>query len=462
MDKDFLAPDRPTSFDEAGHHLKVYPAKVKGFFRRWRNAVYTFLIGLFLVVPWTTFDGHQTILLDLPNRRFQFFNLTLFAHDAPLIFFVLALAAFSIIFATSVWGRVWCGWACPQTVFIDSIFRRIEELIEGNHLKRRQLDQQDWNLTKLSKKSLKWFLFFIASAHISHSFFAYFVGAKNLVWITLASPTEHWGLFVMVQVFTLILLLDFGWFREQFCLIACPYGRFQSVLMDANSLAPLYDPNRGEPRKQKGLKDFGDCINCMKCVQVCPTGIDIRDGLQLECIACTACIDVCDEVMEKIKKPKGLIRYASENEIEGRRRKTLSTRNYIYIGLLIVFLSGLVYNLALRDPLDIEVIRAAEAPYSEVTGSDGTQYLNHFRIHVTNQSLDPVRFTELTIHPKPLQIISPELSQVIAPGEERFINFFVKFSHESTDKHGRASARWVLKSKSTADSGQITLLAPGK
>ena len=418
-----LPDERPPSLDAQGFRNFIHPAEVKGFFRKWRTAVYAFLIFLFLVVPWTTYQGKQTILLDLAQREFTFFNSTFYAHDGPLIFFPLFIFVVTLVYITSVFGRAWCGWACPQTVFIDFIYRRIETWIEGNHIKRRKLDAAPMDLNKFIKKSIKWFLFFIVSAHIAHSFTAYFVGAKSLVWITLGSPLEHWALFLFVQFMTLLFLFDFGWFREQFCIIMCPYGRFQSVLMGKDSLAVLYDEKRGEPR---GKKSEGDCIDCYKCVNVCPTGIDIRKGVQLECIACTACIDACDDVMEKIKKPKGLIRYSSVAEIdEGKKTNPFNIRSSIYLAVLVGLISVFTIILTRRQPVEIKALRATSAPFQKINENGKTLILNHFRIHLINQSNEVKELRILKSDPK-FSIIAPLFPVNIEPGESSWAHVFIK------------------------------------
>ncbi len=457
-----VAPDRPPSLDEKGFRLFIIPANVKGYFRTRRNIVYLILILIFLVIPWTKINGEQSIFLDLSERKFHLFGYTFFSHDGPYLFFVLILSAFSLVLVTAVYGRLWCGWACPQTVFIDFIYRRIEEWTEGNHLKRRKLGKAPWTKEKILRKTAKWVLYFIVSSHIAHSFTAYFVGANNLVWITLGSPFENWSLFLFVQIFTLITLVNFGWFREQFCLIACPYGRFQSALLDDNSRTILYDAKRGEPRKAKGLSDFGDCISCNRCVNVCPTGIDIRDGLQMECIACTACADACDEVMEKIGKPKGLIRYSSLNELKGQTRKLLSPRVIAYSFIISIIMSGFAYTLNARTDLEVKVIRAVETPYKDAGAKENNAILNHFRFHITNQNSTPVKLKEIVLDQKAVELISPQFSRVLQPGEDAWIHVFAKFP-KSLSTSGKTVAFWTIAYESSdlkQKKGKMILISP--
>ncbi|MGH1468295.1 MAG: cytochrome c oxidase accessory protein CcoG [Bdellovibrionales bacterium] len=462
-----IIPERPPSLDEKGRRLDIHPAKVSGKFRSWRNTVYFFLLFVFLVIPWTRFAGEQTIHLDLAHRKFIFFGGSLFAHDAPLVFFLLGIVVFSLALATALYGRVWCGWACPQTVFIDTLYRKVEEWIEGNHIKRRKLARAPWSKDKLFKKIAKWGLFTIISSHIVHSFMAYFVGARELLDITLHNPAEHWGLFIAVQVMTLLTLLNFGWFREQFCMIACPYGRFQSVLLDERSKNVLYDYKRGEPRREKGKKEFADCIDCFKCVNVCPTGIDIRNGTQLECIGCTACIDACDEVMVKLDKPKGLIRYASEEEIgnEGKIKKTFNIRSLIYAGILSIFVLGLIISVSRRSNFSVKIIRAVEAPYQVSKVGDKEVVLNHFRLHVTNQSKSDLEILSFELDKKNIDLVAPNLEQVLTFRQDEWIHLFLKVPREEF-KTEKFKVHWVLKYKVNDEVsqhlGELNLMGPAK
>ncbi len=371
--------------DEKGNRVYLHPIDVKGKWRKIRKIVYWVLIGIYLLLPWVYINGKQIILLNLPAREFYIFGTTFYGHDAPLSIFLFLGFIFLVSFVTALWGRVWCGYACPQTVFIDSIFRPIEALIEGTPRKRQKLDSAPWNFEKIWKRSLKWLLFLLVSLHIVHSFLGYFVGTRNLVNITLHSPQDNMTLFITMLVMTGIILLDFGWFREQFCIIACPYGRFQSLVMDENSLIVAYDEKRGEPRKAKGVaaEDEGDCVSCGMCVKACPTGIDIRDGLQMECIACTMCIDACDDIMVRVKKPKGLIRYSTGLKLKGLPAK-ISPRVYIYFALFVAAMIGLSSALYLRQNLKTQVLRGSKSPYQVISkqGSE-SKIVNHIKLKLS-------------------------------------------------------------------------------
>jgi cytochrome c oxidase accessory protein FixG len=459
-----IIPERPPSLDSKGHRLDIFPAKVQGKFRKYRDVVYTFLLFIFLVIPWTTFSGQQTILLDLWNKKFVFFGLTLLAHDGPIIFLFLGIVVFGLFYATAIYGRVWCGWACPQTVFIDGLFRRIEEWIEGNHIKRKKLSESKLTKEKFFKKTLKWTVFILVSSHIAHSIVAYFIGAKDLFWITLIPSSENLTLFVFLQIFTALIAVNFGWFKEQFCLVACPYGRFQSVVMDANSKTVIYDYGRGEPRRETKDKAYADCVNCFKCVAVCPTGIDIRDGQQLECIGCTACIDACDVVMEKLNKPKGLIRYASEREIaEGANYKSkLNLRVWMYGAGLAFFIIALTLFILFRDDLSVKVLRATAAPYTVTQSAKGGLISNHFKIHVTNQTEKVMDIKSFRVDLSNVVVVSPLLPLKLGAKEQEWVHVFLLVPKKVfTDSI--LPARWTLLfDKTNVKKGELSILGPSK
>lgn len=389
-----LHPDRLSTTDARGGRIYVHPADVRGFFRRQRTRLQIVLIAFFLGLPWLRIDGRQALLLNISQRHFEIFGLSLRAHNVPLLFFVFAAAAFALFFATTVYGRIWCGWACPQTVFIDGVFRRIERWIEGSAMNRKKLDQAPMSPQKFIRRVVKWLLFSLVTLVLTHSFMAYFIGTENLAKMMASPPGENLGSFMFMAFASGLILFDFGWFREQFCTIVCPYGRFQSVLMDPQSLVVGYDVERGEPRASPQAKalvkahngKLGDCVNCYRCVQVCPTGIDIRRGLQMECIACTICIDACDAVMEKIHRPKGLIRYRSMKPAQSITRK-FPVRGAIYLALCLGSLTALATSLALMKPVDVEMLRAQDSPYTVQTSEDGHPIvMNHFKIELSNQS----------------------------------------------------------------------------
>lgn len=402
-----LDPERLATTDEHGNRVYLYPEDVKGPWKDRRHLFYWFLMFLYLVTPWIYHNGRPLMQIDIFHREFTFFGNTWFGVEPILMFLVVISGLFFIAFLTSVFGRVWCGWGCPQTVFIQGLFLKIEKLVEGNARKRRELDRAPWSAEKIIRKSIKWIIFTAISLHIAHTFFGYILGPREVLRMSMQNPADNMGIFIGVMIFTGILLFDFGWFREQFCIIACPYGRMQSVLMDENSLIVAYDQKRGEPRRGTVTREQeGDCINCYNCVKVCPTGIDIRRGTQLECIACTMCIDACDNIMEKLKRPKGLIRYSSETELKGELRKKITPRSIVYVAISLLFITALSVFLSNSNQLNFQFYRGVESPFQTVVNPDGTKtVINHFTMKVTHQGTQA--------HVAELEIVDPALKEKI-------------------------------------------------
>lgn len=416
--------------NEDGSRAFVYQADVKGYWHDRRNWVHAVLVVFFLVLPWFRYDNEQIVLLDVVNRRFVFLGNIFWAHDVPIVFLLLVALFVTILFVTSVWGRIWCGWACPQTVFVDGIFRRIDRWVEGTHLDRRKRDAGPWVFDKIWRKIVKWVAFFLVSSVIAHSFMAYFAGSRHLIEMMMRPPGENWGYFLFVFVLVGILTFDFGWFREQFCVIMCPYGRLQSILMDTRSITVLYDQARGEPRRGSARKDekVGDCVNCSRCVQVCPTGIDIRRGVQMECINCTACMDACDEIMTKVGKPTKLIRYES---LKGRaNHRMLSVRALIYLAIIVLLISAFSVIVYLRQPLDVEFVRGHGAPFSLIK-DEGMEYvMNHFQVQVSSQTRDDVEVS-FAVAPElaaqGVKLTTPFRPMPVKSGEIKRTELFIRF-----------------------------------
>ena len=406
--------------DMEGSRIYLFPEDVRGKWLDRRSLVYLILILVYLVLPWIYYKGEQAIRLNLVEREFSFFGYIFYAHDAPLILLLLLGFVFAIGFITSLWGRVWCGWGCPQTVFITFLYSKVERLIEGRARERSKLAESPWNTNKILKKSLKWFIFLILSLHISHSLLGYYVGTRELFFITLDSPMENLGLFITMLVITSIFLFDFGWFKEQFCIIACPYGRLQSVIMDSYSKVVGYDYNRGEPRRSKDIEKGkeGDCINCYHCVKVCPTGIEIRNGTQLECIACTACIDACDEIMEKVHKPKGLIRYTTEAELEKLPQQKFKLRSLIYFSIILIISSVFIYSLQSKSTLNLRMNKIGRSSYIVLKDN---QIDNLYRINFDNKTSNTFKIYISSNNPlvkiktkkQPLEITSGEVKTIM-------------------------------------------------
>ncbi|MEW6132335.1 MAG: cytochrome c oxidase accessory protein CcoG [Pseudomonadota bacterium] len=346
---------------------KIQPRAVHGWFANWRVALVLLTQLVYYGLPWLKWDGHQAVLFDLAARKFYIFGLTLWPQDFIWLTGLLVISALSLFLFTAVAGRLWCGFACPQTVYTE-IFMWIEEWAEGNHLARKKLDTLPWNTEKLRKRGLKHVLWFLLAFWTGFTFVGYFTPITTL-WNELISfDTGPWETFWIV--FYAFATWGFaGFMREQVCKYMCPYARFQSVMFDPDTLIISYDPSRGEPRGPRSKKadykamGLGDCVDCGICVQVCPTGIDIRNGLQYECIGCAACIDGCDQVMEKMGYPKGLIRYTTENALKGKYDDSnilshvLRPRVLVYSAILLAIISAFLITLANRVPLRVEVIR---------------------------------------------------------------------------------------------------------
>ena len=348
---------------------KIYPREVHGVFAMLRVAAVFTLLGLYYVVPWLSWDGHQLVLFDLPARKFYILGLTFWPQDFFYLALLLVVAAFSLFFFTALAGRLWCGYACPQTVWTE-VFLWIERRIEGDRPKQMKLDKAPWNLHKLRIKGTKHLVWLLFSLWTGFTFVGYFTPIQELTVKFVSFETGPWETF-WILFYGFATYGNAGWMREQVCIYMCPYARFQSAMFDRNTLIVSYDDQRGEPRgSRKRDEDFkakglGSCIDCTLCKQVCPTGIDIRDGLQYQCIGCAACIDVCDQVMDKMGYPKGLIRYTTENAIDGKPTRILRPRIFIYATIMLLVTSALVYGLLTRLPLELDIIRDRNALYRE-------------------------------------------------------------------------------------------------
>jgi cytochrome c oxidase accessory protein FixG len=385
--------DRLATLDERGGRKWIYAQKPKGFFYKWRSVLSLFYFIVFFGLPFVQINGRPLFLFNITEARFILFGKVFWPQD----FFIFGLGMiafiFFIILFTAAFGRLFCGWACPQTNFMEMMFRKVEYWIEGDRNHQRMLDKAPWHTEKIIKKSAKHIAFYILSFIIANFFLAYIIGISELEKIIVEPVSQHMVGFATLLVFSGVFYAVYAFFREQACTVVCPYGRLQSVLLDKNSMIVAYDYNRGEPRgvaKKNVENDFGDCIDCFQCVNVCPTGIDIRNGVQMECVGCTACIDACDNIMERIGKPKGLIRYASENSIATGQPLKYTSRMKLYTGLCALVLAILSVILFTRTDVDATVMRTPGILYQE-RGTDSIS--NLYNIKLANKTTDSIPLT---------------------------------------------------------------------
>jgi len=379
---------------DEGKRKWVYPKKPTGRFHRARIIVSAILLLILVLTPFIKVNGYPFLLFDFLNRKFILFGVLFGPHDFHLLVIaMISLIVFVILF-TAVFGRIFCGWACPQTIFMEMVFRKIEYWIEGDSKDQRKLKSAPWTGSKFFKKFSKQIIFFAIAFFISNIFLSYIIGIDELIKIVTDPPSEHLqGLFA-ITVFSGIFYFVFSNFREQACTIVCPYGRLQGVLLDRDSIVIAYDNVRGEPRKkykkEEGWENRGDCIECYQCVEVCPTGIDIRNGIQLECVNCTACIDACDDIMDKINRPRGLIRYASLNSIQNKAKWRFTPREIGYSALLTMLVSVFAILLLNRTDFSVTILRTAGLLYQE---QPNDMISNLYDLNMVNKTFNKIPVT---------------------------------------------------------------------
>lgn len=386
--------DHLATVDKEGKRLWVYPKMPKGRFTNYRSLVSYSLLAILISGPFLKISGQPLLLFDVIERRFIIFGQVFWPQDFFLFVIGMITSVVFIILFTVVFGRIFCGWICPQTIFMEGVFRKVEYWIEGDYMAQKKLDKQPWNREKIIKKTSKQIIFILVSAVIMHTFMAYLVGVEKMQEIISQGPLENTGGFIAMIVLTGLFYGVFSKLREQVCTTICPYGRLQGVLLDHQSIVVAYDHERGESRSKfrknedREAVGKGDCIDCNQCVYVCPTGIDIRNGTQLECVNCTACIDACDSIMDRIGKPKGLVRYASEENIEDKTPFKFTARIKAYSMVLLVLVGVLISLLIIRSDFETTILRTPGMMFQEREDGKITNLYQLKMVNKTNQAMD--------------------------------------------------------------------------
>jgi cytochrome c oxidase accessory protein FixG len=441
--------------------MAIHPKIIKGKLYQYRSLLSYFFLGLLFSAPFVKFNGEQLILLDVLQRKFVFFGVIFWPQDFYL--FVLAILTFLvfIVLFTVVFGRVFCGWICPQTIFLEMVFRKIEYWIEGEPVKQKKLNERQMDFDKFWRKALKHSLFFLISFFIANIFLAYIIGSEVLIDIITQPIASHLSGFVAIWIFTIIFYLVFSRVREIVCTVICPYGRLQGVLLDNQSMIVAYDYNRGEPRGkiEKGAEDLkGDCIDCKLCVQVCPTGIDIRNGTQMECTNCTACIDACDMVMEKTHRPLRLIGFKSEDEIKLKKPFRISRKVYGYSAVLLVLMTLLSFLMIDRSDVKTTILRASGTLYQM---RDGNMVSNLYNAELVNKTSKALKF-EIIPEDKSMKIQYIQKENELAYGGRVKLTFFVLMPLDDIKKFKSEIKFKLMSEGKVIDKFNTTFIAPPK
>ena len=449
-----------TVTDDGKKRQWIYAKIIKGRLYAYRSALSYFFLVLLFAAPFLKLNGEQLVLLNVLERKFVFFGLVFWPQDFYL--FVLALLTFIvfIVLFTVIFGRVFCGWVCPQTIFMEMVFRKIEQWIEGDHLKQKKLDEGPLTTDKFFKKSLKHLLFMALSFCIANIFLAYLIGSDTLIRIITEPVSQHLSGFISIWLFTIVFYLVFSRMRELVCTVICPYGRLQGVLLDNQSIIVAYDYLRGEPRGKRVKAEptvTGDCIDCKLCVQVCPTGIDIRNGTQMECINCTACIDACDMVMEKINRPLRLIGFKSEDEVKQGKPFRLSNRIYGYGAVLLVLTGALVYLLSSRSSVKATILRASGTLY-QMRDADHT-VSNLYNAELVNKTNGDLKFRIVPDLPE-ARIQYIDQTDQLKYGESAKLTFFIILPQQSIRTYKTELGFKLLSGGKVIDHFETTFIAP--
>ncbi|HEA19770.1 MAG TPA: cytochrome c oxidase accessory protein CcoG [Pricia antarctica] len=448
---------------EDGKRAWVFPKKPSGKWYSYRKYVSYFLLAFLFAAPFVKINGNQFLMFNVLERRFNIFGLPFWPQDFYLFVIVMIIGVVFVALFTVAFGRIFCGWMCPQTIFMEMVFRRIEFWIDGDRGAQIKLDRQPWNAEKIRKRVTKWIVFFIISFLIANVFLAYLIGSDTLIRYIVDGPLQHVSTLISLLIFTAVFYFVFAWFREQVCIIACPYGRMQGVLLDNKSIVVAYDHKRGEAEngRKKFRKNedrealgFGDCIDCFQCVNVCPTGIDIRNGTQLECVNCTACIDECDTIMEKVNLPKGLIRYASEAEIEKKEKFKFTPRLKGYTAVLTILTGIFIGMLFLRNDLEADILRLPGQLYEHKEGNIISNVYTYKLLNKTTEDVNDVHF-KLLSHQGTVKLVRDQDFQVPAQGlAEGTLFVEINYSAVESDKEkvkiGVYSGDELIETTSTA------------
>jgi cytochrome c oxidase accessory protein FixG len=433
MSKDENFRDKISTIDESGKRAWIYPKKPKGKFFNYRKILTYFLLILMFAGPHLRIAGKPVLLFNILERKFVIFGQIFWPNDFYIFAVAMIVMVVFITLFTIIFGRLFCGWICPQTIFMEMIFRRIEYLIEGDASRQKKLTKQNWNFEKIWKRVVKYVLFLIISFLIANTFLAYIIGSEELWKIQIDDPANHAGGLISIAIFTVVFFFVYAWLREQVCTVICPYGRLQSVLLDENSIVVGYDYKRGENRakfkKKEVRKDEkkGDCIDCNQCVDVCPTGIDIRNGTQLECINCTACIDACDFMMENVGMEKGLIRLVSENGIKENKKFEWNRRNIFYTSFLVILLAILVSLIASRKDFEATVYKVKGMTF---TTHEDHSYSNIYDLVLSNKTSDTFNISIELLQPLDGTVIFTSSEHALLPESKYEGRFQIKLTKE--------------------------------
>jgi cytochrome c oxidase accessory protein FixG len=426
------APGRvlPT-LNEDGTRRWIRPKPSSGTWLHRRTIVAWVLIVVYIAIPHVFLNGKPAMLLDLQRREFTLFGTTFLPTDTLLLMLLALSIVIAVFLATALFGRVWCGWACPQTVYMEFVFRPLERLFEGGHRGSMQIDRDGRAFN--GRRAAKHLVYLLIASFLAHTFLAYFVGWDRVQHWVFGAPGAHPMGFSIVTMTTIAIMLDFVYFREQTCAVACPYGRWQAALLDNDSLIVAYDAGRGEPRGVgKDRTGKGDCVNCELCVTTCPTGIDIRNGLQMECIHCTQCMDACDAVMQKVNKPRGLIRYSSRAALAGKGKHFLRPRTVLYPSAFLLFFGAFVWQLTFKDAADVTLLGPEGAPFT--VQPDGS-VTNQLRIRVANRSDIMHAYAVEVTGAEHLTLIAPLSPLPVEPGTTGTMPIFVTLPGDAFE-HG--------------------------